>query len=119
MARVVKDEEHRYATTFQVAEKVFSDESKPLSAELPGAAVVQALRHLRARARRAGRNGARDRRGNRPRRLPSGDATSSAPVRARVGKAPKNPINPAYQALPNQGRTISRQRDDALEVEAL
>jgi alanyl-tRNA synthetase len=28
VARVVKDEEHRYATTFQVAEKVFQDEAK-------------------------------------------------------------------------------------------
>jgi len=28
VARVVKDEEHRYATTFQVAEKVFLDEAK-------------------------------------------------------------------------------------------
>ncbi len=38
VARVVKDEEHRYATTFQVAEKVFAEE--PASAPdgvLPGA----------------------------------------------------------------------------------
>src|SRR5581483_963137 len=28
VARVVKDEEHRYATTFQVAEKVFRDSVK-------------------------------------------------------------------------------------------
>ena len=28
VARIVKDEEHRYATTFQVAEKVFQDEVK-------------------------------------------------------------------------------------------
>ena len=28
VARVVKDEEHRYATTFQVAERVFHDEAK-------------------------------------------------------------------------------------------
>ncbi len=28
VARIVKDEEHRYATTFQVAEKVFHDEAK-------------------------------------------------------------------------------------------
>jgi alanyl-tRNA synthetase len=38
VARVVKDEEHRYATTFLVAEKVFNDEVKSLStAVLPGA----------------------------------------------------------------------------------
>jgi alanyl-tRNA synthetase len=39
VARVVKDEEHRYATTFQVAEKVFLDEAKSaVGGVLPGAA---------------------------------------------------------------------------------
>ena len=39
VARVVKDEEHRYATTFQVAEKVFFDEAKSaVGGVLPGAA---------------------------------------------------------------------------------
>jgi alanyl-tRNA synthetase len=38
VARIVKDEEHRYATTFLVAEKVFSDELAGLSGEgVPGA----------------------------------------------------------------------------------
>jgi alanyl-tRNA synthetase len=38
VARIVKDEEHRYATTFQVAERVFQDEVKALSnGVLPGA----------------------------------------------------------------------------------
>jgi alanyl-tRNA synthetase len=37
VARIVKDEEHRYATTFLVAEKVFNDEVKSLTTpELPG-----------------------------------------------------------------------------------
>ncbi len=37
VARVVKDEEHRYATTFLVAEKVFSDEiSKLANGTVPG-----------------------------------------------------------------------------------
>src|SRR6202030_3514619 len=37
VARVVKEEEHRYATTFQVAEKVFVDEAKSASGGLiPG-----------------------------------------------------------------------------------
>ena len=31
VARIVKDEEHRYATTFLVAERVFNDEVKSLS----------------------------------------------------------------------------------------
>ena len=38
VARVVKDEEHRYATTFQVAEKVFVDEAKSAAGDvIPGA----------------------------------------------------------------------------------
>jgi alanyl-tRNA synthetase len=38
VARVVKDEEHRYATTFLVAEKVFNDEIKKLAGKaIPGA----------------------------------------------------------------------------------
>jgi alanyl-tRNA synthetase len=38
VARVVKDEEHRYATTFQVAEKVFVEEAKSAAGGLiPGA----------------------------------------------------------------------------------
>jgi alanyl-tRNA synthetase len=39
VARVVKDEEHRYATTFLVAEKVFNEEVRSLAAgaPLPGA----------------------------------------------------------------------------------
>src|SRR5436309_6548398 len=37
VARVVKDEEHRYATTFLVAEKVFNDEIRKLGgAAIPG-----------------------------------------------------------------------------------
>ncbi|MBI3681049.1 MAG: alanine--tRNA ligase [Acidobacteria bacterium] len=39
MARVVKEEEHRYATTFQVAERVFHDEATAAAeGVLPGAA---------------------------------------------------------------------------------
>jgi alanyl-tRNA synthetase len=38
VARVVKDEEHRYATTFQVAERVFHDEARAAAGgALPGA----------------------------------------------------------------------------------
>jgi alanyl-tRNA synthetase len=38
VARVVKDEEHRYATTFHVAEKVFAEEAKSAAAGvIPGA----------------------------------------------------------------------------------
>ncbi|HBY64380.1 MAG TPA: alanine--tRNA ligase, partial [Solibacterales bacterium] len=42
VARIVKDEEHRYATTFQVAEKVFHDEAKAAAGGvLPGAAAFK------------------------------------------------------------------------------
>src|SRR5205807_3516649 len=42
VARVVKDEEHRYATTFQVAEKFFHDEAKSAAGRvLPGAAAFK------------------------------------------------------------------------------
>jgi len=45
VARVVKDEEHRYATTFQVAEKVFHDEAKAIGNTL-GAVASGAPRRL-------------------------------------------------------------------------
>jgi alanyl-tRNA synthetase len=42
VARVVKDEEHRYATTFQVAEKIFHDEAKAATGgAIPGAAAFK------------------------------------------------------------------------------
>jgi alanyl-tRNA synthetase len=42
VARVVKEEEHRYATTFQVAERVFHDEAKSATGGvLPGAAAFK------------------------------------------------------------------------------
>ncbi len=42
VARVVKEEEHRYATTFQVAEKVFHDEAKSAAGGiLPGPAAFK------------------------------------------------------------------------------
>jgi len=42
VARVVKEEEHRYATTFHVAEKIFHDEAKAAAGRvLPGAAAFR------------------------------------------------------------------------------
>jgi alanyl-tRNA synthetase len=42
VARVVKDEEHRYATTFQIAEKFFRDEAKSaVQGVLPGPAAFK------------------------------------------------------------------------------
>ena len=88
VARVVKDEEHRYATTFQVAEKVFHDEAKIAGGRRAARrGCVQAVRHLRPGARRTGRDGARARpdasiaRAFKPRWRSSGRA------RARAGRA--------------------------------
>ncbi len=106
VARVVKDEEHRYATTFLVAEKMFSDEVKASLANgrLPGDCGFQALRHLRPGARRAGRHGA----GTRPRpsiaRASSARWTSSAVARAPAGRARrKDAVAPAYQIAARKG----------------
>jgi alanyl-tRNA synthetase len=42
VSRIVKDEEHRYATTYQVAEKVFADEAKKAAGGvLPGSAAFR------------------------------------------------------------------------------
>ncbi len=42
VSRIVKDEEHRYATTYQVAERVFHDEAKKaVGGVLPGAAAFK------------------------------------------------------------------------------
>jgi len=42
VARIVRDEEHRYATTFQVAERFFQDEAKSaVNGVLPGAAAFK------------------------------------------------------------------------------
>ena len=60
VARVVKEEEQRYANTFQVAERVFHDEAKTAQGGVLRWRVgLQAVRHLRSRDRRAGRDGAR------------------------------------------------------------
>ncbi len=52
VARVAKDEEHRYATTFQIAEKIFRDEAAGCGGRHhPGRGRVPPLRHLRTGAR--------------------------------------------------------------------
>ena len=90
VARVVKDEEHRYATTFQVAEKVFHDEAKDgPTRRAAGRCRVQAVRHLRPGARRAGGDGARARPRPSIARVSSARWRSSATARAPVGRAPK------------------------------
>jgi len=102
VARVVKDEEHRYATTFQVAEKFFQDEAKggALTGTISGAASFKlydtyglALEEQQDMARELGI---------------SIDAEGFAAemekqrTRARASwkGAEKAQINPVYQALP-------------------
>jgi len=101
VARVVKDEEHRYATTFQVAEKVFHDEAKAAGGrELRGAVAFKlydtyglALDEQEEMAREAGLTI----------ELQGFEAEMEKQrTRARASwkGAEKSQVNPVYQALP-------------------
>jgi alanyl-tRNA synthetase len=106
VARVVKDEEHRYATTFLVAEKEFSDAVKALSdSVLPGAVAFKlydtyglALDEQEDMARERGlvidRSGFEREMDEQRRR-----------ARASWKGAEKGTVAPAYQALLEKGRT--------------
>ena len=106
VARVVKDEEHRYATTFQVAEKVFHDEAKAAAGGvLPGAAAFKlydtyglALDEQQEMARERGL--AIDVQGFE-------EAMEGQRQRARASwkGAEKAQVAPAYQSLLERGRT--------------
>jgi len=102
VARVVKDEEHRYATTFQVAEKFFQDEAKggALTGTISGAASFKlydtyglALEEQQDMARELGISIDAE-----------GFAAEMEKQRARARAswkgAEKAQINPVYQALP-------------------
>jgi alanyl-tRNA synthetase len=106
VARVVKDEEHRYATTFQVAEKVFHDEAqKPLPGfgsrgVLPGAVSFRlydtyglALEEQEEMARELGVVLDRD-------GYMAEMEKQRTRARASWKGAEKAQINPVYQALP-------------------
>ncbi len=106
VARVVKDEEHRYATTFLVAEKEFNDAVKSLSgAVLPGAVAFKlydtyglALDEQEDMARERGiiidREGFEREMDEQRRR-----------ARASWKGAEKGVVAPAYQTLLEKGRT--------------
>jgi alanyl-tRNA synthetase len=106
VARVVKDEEHRYATTFQVAERVFHDEAKKSTGGvLPGAAAFKlydtygmALDEQQEMARELGL--AIDLDGFE-------EAMNRQRERARASwkGAEKAQVAPVYQQLLDQGRT--------------
>ncbi len=106
VARVVKDEEHRYATTFLEAEKVFNDELKKLSGHtIPGAVSFKlydtyglALDEQEEMAREKGLTLDReafDREMEQQRER----------ARASWKGAEKGAVVPAYQKLLEQGRT--------------
>ena len=78
VARIVREEESRYATTFQIAERFFQDEAKSaVRRRASRCGRVQALRHLRPGARRAGGNGARVRPHHRSRELQRRDGEAA------------------------------------------
>src|SRR5260370_20418687 len=106
VARVVKEEEHRYATTFLIAEKVFNEEVKTLAGSvLPGAVAFKlydtyglALDEQEDMARERGLTIDREgfeREMNEQRRR----------ARASWKGAEKGVIAPAYQTLLEKGRT--------------
>ena len=106
VARVVKDEEHRYTTTFLVAEKMFNDEVKSLAnGRLPGAVAFKlydtyglALDEQEDMARERGleidREGFEREMDEQRRR-----------ARASWKGAEKGVVPPAYQSLLEKGRT--------------
>jgi alanyl-tRNA synthetase len=101
VARVVKDEEHRYATTFQVAEKFFQEEAKSAAGgRIPGPASFKlydtyglALDEQEDMAREAGLT--IDREG-----FEAEMEKQRTRARASWKGADKAQVNPAYQALP-------------------
>ncbi len=101
VARVVTDEEHRYATTFMVAEKVFHDEAKTaVGGVLPGATAFKlydtyglAIDEQEEMAREFGL--AIDRDG-----FSAEMEKQRTRARASWKGADKAQVNPVYQALP-------------------
>jgi alanyl-tRNA synthetase len=101
VARVVKDEEHRYATTFQIAEKFFHDEAKSAAGGiLPGAASFKlydtyglAFDEQEEMARETGLT--IDRAG-----FDAEMEKQRTRARASWKGADKAQVNPVYQALP-------------------
>ena len=106
VARVVKEEEHRYATTFLVAEKVFQEEIKSLQGHtIPGAVAFKlydtyglALDEQEEMAREKGL--AIDREA-----FESEMEVQRERARASWKGAEKGVVVPGYQALLEQGRT--------------
>jgi alanyl-tRNA synthetase len=106
VARIVKEEEHRYATTFQVAEKVFHDEAKSATGGvLPGAAAFK-LYDTYGMALDEQQDMARDL-GLTIDAAGFDEAMSQQKARARASwkGAEKSQVAPVYQELLGHGRT--------------
>jgi alanyl-tRNA synthetase len=113
IARIVKDEEHRYATTFLVAEKVFNDEVKSLADHgIPGAISFK-LYDTYGLALDEQEDMARDR-GLAIDREGFEREMERQRVRARASwkGAEKSHVAPAYRQLVEQGRTRFLGYDD-------
>ncbi len=106
VARVVKDEEHRYATTFLIAEKVFNDAVKSLSgAVLPGAVAFK-LYDTYGLALDEQEDMAHERRLSIDREGFEREMDEQRRrARASWKGAEKGAVPPAYQALLEKGRT--------------
>jgi alanyl-tRNA synthetase len=106
IARIVKDEEHRYATTFLVAERMFNDEVKSLSGRLIPGTVSFKLYDTFGLALDEQEDMARDR-GLTIDHEGFDREMERQRDRARVSwkGAEKGAIAPAYQELVEQGRT--------------
>jgi alanyl-tRNA synthetase len=116
VSRIVKEEEHRYATTFQLAERVFQDEAKrAVDGVLPGAAAFKlydtyglAMDEQEEMAREFGLT--LDQSGFQA-------AMEEQRTRARASwkGADKKEVSPVYQQIREAGATIFRGYD-SLEV---
>ncbi len=106
IARIVKDEEHRYATTFLVAERMFNDEVKSLSGRLIPGAVSFKLYDTFGLALDEQEDMARDR-GLTIDHEGFDREMERQRDRARASwkGAEKGAVAPAYQELVGQGRT--------------
>jgi alanyl-tRNA synthetase len=106
IARIVKDEEHRYATTFLVAERMFNEEVKSLTGHVIPGAVSFKLYDTFGLALDEQEDMARDRGLSIDREGFDREMTGQRErARASWKGADKGAIAPAYQELAAQGKT--------------
>ena len=110
VARVVKDEEHRYATTFQVAEKFFQDEAKreqrPVRSPEPPASSCTTPTVWLSKSRKTWRASSAS--PSTPKASPP-KWKSSAPARVPVGRARRKPRSiPSIRPCPRPNSSAAR-----------